>query len=139
MRITLDEFHKVVRTYGVKESDYRVVPGFYEQSLADVDPERVDRPRNIALAYIDCDLYSSTIQVLRFLSPRLRHGLILAFDDYYCWSETGLSGERAACNEVFRAHEKFQLLPYMQFGWNGMSFVVEDRALLAKDDRGPSW
>jgi O-methyltransferase len=130
MSISLDEFRKVVKTYGVREGGYRTVEGFYNKSLADVDPARSDRPRKIALAYVDCDLYSSTMDVLRFLHPRLRHGMILAFDDYFCWSETAVSGERAACSEVFGADHKFRLLPYLPIGWAGMSFVVEDRALL---------
>ena len=94
---------------------------------------------DIALAYIDCDLYSSTMQVLRFLSPRLRHGMILAFDDYYCWSQTAVWGERNACNEFFAGHSRFRLLPYIQFGWNGMSFIVEEKTLLSRGDLAASW
>jgi hypothetical protein len=47
--------------------------------------------------YIDCDLYSSTKTVMAFLGSRLKHGMIVALDDYYCYSATGISGERLAC------------------------------------------
>ena len=49
-------------------------------------------PTNIALAYIDCDMYSSTKTVLEFLLPRLKHGRTLAFDDYFCWADDRVSG-----------------------------------------------
>lgn len=89
-----------------------------------------------ALAYVDCDLYSSTAEVLRFLGTRLKHGMIVAFDDYYCWSGTAVSGERNACNEFFAGHPEFRLLPYLPFGWHGMSFVIEDKALLKRSEAG---
>lgn len=130
--MSLEDFHRVCRSHGMTDSDYRVVPGFYKDSLVDTDPARLDRPGNIALAYIDCDLFTSTVEVLRFLADRLRHGMILAFDDYYCWSETAVSGERNACNEFFANHPLFRLVPYLQFGWHGMSFVVEDKVLLKR-------
>ena len=54
------------------------------------------------MAYIDCNLYSSTVTVLEFLAPRLKHGMIVAFDDYFCWSPTQVSGERFALHEFTR-------------------------------------
>ena len=66
---------------------------------------------------------------LEFLMPRLKHGMIIAFDDYYCWSSTQVSGERKASSEFFQDNEYWALLPFVQYGWGGMSFVVEDRKL----------
>lgn len=137
MAITVEDFHAVCRSHGMKTGrDYEVIQGFYNATLADISTERNDRPRDIALAYIDCDLYTSTMDVLRFLEPRFKHGMIIAFDDYYCWTETAISGERNACNEVFAGHPRFRLLPYIQFGWHGMSFIIEDRAMLKRGEVG---
>jgi len=122
--MSLAEFDRTCAFRGVPRTAYTTVPGFYEQSLApcSVGP----RPTKIRLAYIDCDMYSSTKAVLQFLMPRLQHGMILAFDDYYCYSADLPSGERLAAAELF-GHEnaKWSLLPYVQFGWHGMSFIVE--------------
>ena len=136
MAISVDAFRRVCRTYGMADSDYRVVEGFYAESLADPDRNRRDLPQDIALAYVDCDLYSSAAEVLRFLGTRLKHGMIVAFDDYYCWSGTAVSGERNACNEFFADHPEFRLLPYLPFGWHGMSFVIEDKSLLRRSEAG---
>jgi len=128
MRTGLDEFHLICRYNRIPRSAYEVVPGYYEDTLADTSLGG-GLPSNIALAYIDCDLYSSTLSVLKFLLPRLKHGMILAFDDYYCWSGTQVSGERRACAEIFADNHEWVLVPYHQFGWPGMSFVVESKHL----------
>ena len=132
LKTALPEFHAICRRNGIPTSDYRVVPGFYSQSLGALAAG--DAPANIALAYIDCDLYSSTRDVLGFLMPRLKHGMILAFDDYFCWSPGRLSGERQAMLDCLGGHARWQLLPYVQFGWHGQSFVVEDRQIAAGGD-----
>ena len=128
MRTGLDEFHLLCRYNRIPRSDYEVIPGYYEVTLADTSLEG-GLPSNISLAYIDCDLYSSTLCVLKFLLPRLKHGMILAFDDYYCWSGTQVSGERRACAEIFLNAKEWALVPYVQFGWAGMSFLVERKSL----------
>jgi len=102
------------------------VPGFYSESL--VPDAAGPRPTSIAFAYIDCDLYSSTVDVLRYLDGHLRNGTILAFDDYFCFSETNPAGERVAAEEFFAQHATWQLVPFLRYGFAGMSFVVEARS-----------
>jgi len=128
MATPLNEFHQLCQLRGIDKKQYHVVPGFFNESL----PPLADtgEPRNICLAYIDCDLYSSTMDVLTFLLPRLKHGMIIAFDDYYCWSDSQLSDERLAMLEVFAANDQWHLLPYTNIGWHGASFIVEDKALI---------
>lgn len=121
------KFHELCAASGIPVTDYSVVPGFYRETL-DSSGAHVE-PRNISLAYVDCDLYSSARSVLSFLTPRLKHGMIIAFDDYFCWSSTQVSGERRAMLEAFDGLARWQLLPFMQFGWSGQSFVVEDKTI----------
>lgn len=125
----LDQFHKLCATQRVPRDAYNVVPGFYDKTLLPM--ANTEAPQNIALAYIDCDLYSSTKEVLQFLMPRLKHGMIIAFDDYFCWSATQISGERMAMLEFFSNNNEWELIPYMPFGWHGLSFVVEDKRLIS--------
>ena len=60
----------------------------------------------------------------------MKHGMIIAFDDYFCWSRSQISGERKAMLEFFSKNNRWQLVPYMQFGWHGNSFVVEDERVV---------
>ena len=55
--------------------------------------------------------------------------MIIAFDDYFCWSEAYISGERMAMLELFSGASDWNLVPYIQFGWHGLSFVVESKRL----------
>lgn len=131
MCTSLEEFRDTCRHNSIPESDYDVVPGFYQDTLRNGDTS-TNLPSNISLAYIDCDLYSSTRLVLKFLSNRLKHGMIIALDDYFCWSKNTVSGERKAFAEFFDGHDRFSLLPYCQYSWGGMSFILEDKRLLTK-------
>jgi hypothetical protein len=116
------EFHALCREFGLPGDDYTVVPGFYEQTLNPSANGR--RPSRIALAYVDCDLYSSTQAVLCFLEERLSNGSIVAFDDYFCYSPTQAPGERIAAAD-FLAVSRWEFVPYIQYGWHGMSFIAE--------------
>jgi O-methyltransferase len=132
MTTSLLKFHRLCEKRGIEAGSYKVTPGYYSDSLA--GNAMSERPSNIALAYIDCDLYSSTVAVLDFLSTRMKHGMIIAFDDYFCWSSTRISGERKAMLEFETKNPQWNFLPFIQYGWGGMSFVLEDRVFLHSAD-----
>ena len=119
----VDAFHNALLRLGVPRDAYTPVEGYYRDTLPPLGDQGA--PTDIALAYIDCDLYSSTVDVLRFLEPRLKHGMIVAFDDYYCWTATDVSGERAALHEFLTAHPEWNFFRYKDINWGGLSFVVE--------------
>ena len=124
---SLEDFQAACEANGIPGDAYTVVPGFFEQTLG--SRSATDPPQDIALAYIDCDLYSSTKTVLSFLGPRIKHGMIVAFDDYFNWSPTQIAGERRALMEFLRENPRWTCLRFQRIGWHGMSFVVEDRSL----------
>lgn len=122
MKMGLDEFRAACTRKGI--TNYEVVQGFYADTLPKQPADFLPAGK-IAMAYIDCDLYASTVQVLNFLKPRLQHGMILAFDDYWCYSKTDISGERKAFLEILVPEKHWRFEPYQPYGWAGASFVVE--------------
>jgi O-methyltransferase len=128
---SLEQFLENCRMWGVKRDEFEIVQGFYSDTLSpkSLDYERL--PHNIAIAYIDCDMYSSTKLVLDFLAPRLKHGMILAFDDYFYYSSTAIAGERLAFLEFRQSLPQFNFLPFIQYGGSALSFIVEDRSLFS--------
>jgi hypothetical protein len=122
MNTGVDEFRALCGRKGI--SNYDLIPGFYKDTLRTAAPAFFP-PGSIAFAYVDCDVYSSTLDVLRFLLPRLKPGMIVAFDDYWCFGEGKLSGERRAFLEVFASARGWRFEPYQPFHWAGMAFVVE--------------
>ena len=125
----VEEFYRTCNSHGIPQEIYTAVKGFYEDTLLQMANDAP--PQNIALAYIDCDMHSSTKAVLKFLAPRLKHGMILAFDDYFCWSADQISGERKAMMEFLDDNKKWNFTHYRDFGWAGSSFVVERADLTA--------
>ena len=120
MKSEVAEAHRHARWLGLRGGDYELASGFFCDTLTSGR-----EPRNIAFAYVDCDLFDSTLNVLRFLVARIKHGMVIAFDDYFCYSATHPSGERQACDQIFAELPQWRPVPYKQFGWHGMSFVVE--------------
>lgn len=129
-RFSVDEFVRACDEQKIPAADYSIVKGFYETTIGDAPAGTAGLPDDICIAYVDCDLYSSTRTVLQFLEPRLKHGMIIALDDYYCWSSAAVAGNRMAMLELAQRCTKFHFAPYLSFGWNGMSFVVESREIL---------
>lgn len=107
---------------GIPRTAYTTVPGYFDDTLPAIG---TGAPADIALAYVDCNMHSSTVTVLEFLLPRLKHGMILAFDDYYCWSATEVSGERAAFDQLYVDLPQWNFLRFKDPTWGGVSFVVE--------------
>ena len=123
----VDQFHEAVARFDIPREDYTTVEGYYDQSLPAIGD---GEPRDLALAYVDCNMYSSTVSVMEFLAPRLKHGMIVAFDDYYDYSPDHLSGERAALHEFLAEHPEWHFQFYRHITWAGIAFVVERSDLL---------
>ena len=126
----VEQFLEHCAMRGIPASRIEVVKGYYSDTLSPISPFHDRLPRDIAFAYVDCDLYTSTKSVLDFLAPRLKHGMILAFDDYFCLSSQAIAGERLAFLEMEGELSQFHFLPYIQYGTAALSFIVEDHALL---------
>lgn len=63
----------------VGDDRVRFFPGWFDETLPSYRwPDGYDR----LVAVVDCDLYSSTVEVLDFLEPRLDPGSLLFFDEF---------------------------------------------------------
>jgi hypothetical protein len=123
----VENFYKMCDEHGVPRSAYTAIEGYYNDSLPPLGDDQP--PNDIALVLLDCNLYSSTVTAMEFLAPRLKHGMIIAVDDYYCWSATDVSGERAALREFEAANPQWHFHRYRDLGWAGCAFVVESTTL----------
>lgn len=62
---------------------------FFKGLFSDTIPEYKKEAANIALIHIDCDLYSSTKDVLYGLNEYIKPNTILAFDEWFYESADG--------------------------------------------------
>lgn len=118
-----DTFERRLRRSGVEMARVTVTPGFFDATLTPERRAEIDLV-SAAIAWVDCDLYESTIPVLEFLTDVLVDGSVLCFDDWYCFKGHPDRGERRACSEWLERETGLQLTAYHTFGWAGQSFIV---------------
>lgn len=107
-----------VETRKIPAERLTVTEGLFDASLPKADKHR------IAVAWVDCDLYESTVPVLDFLTTQLQDGSVLVFDDWFCFHGRPDRGEQRACREWLDANPEISLVPWRDFHWAGRSFLV---------------
>ena len=120
---TKDQFIKIIKkNTGVKLKQSNIFEGFYSDIL---NESLLEKLPSIGLVYIDCDLYSSSKEVLNFIKKLLMNGSIIMLDDYYCSSKSGsLKGQRHAFDEFLSENSEFQIEHYKNFSDFGAMFLV---------------
>jgi hypothetical protein len=112
------EYERKLMGSGVDLSRAHIVPGFFDDSLKDL---QIDR--SFSVVWIDCDLYESTVPVLKWLTGKLVDGAVLCFDDWFTFSGRPDKGEQRAVAEWLAANPHVRLMPYRDFHWAGKSFL----------------
>jgi hypothetical protein len=119
----LEDFRKSVAEAGAPMDRVVVVPGWFDATLAEGSPATKQLPR-VSAAWIDCDLYSSTVPVLNFLATRLSVGSVLLFDDWRCFRNKPDRGQQLACRQWLALNPHITLHEFVDFGFHGVSFTV---------------
>jgi len=117
------DVEKNLNKFGVDWSRTFLIKGFFTESLN----ERIKKQHKmdkIAIALIDCDLYSSTAEVLNFIKDMLSNKCILMFDDWNCFGKDNIRGQRKAFNEFLEKNNDFVAKPYFSYSLYGQTFFV---------------
>ncbi len=104
------------------DSGWSVVRGMFDDTLRS---NPLTRP--VAIANLDCDLYSSSVEVLDHLLGHrlLPDGAILLMDDYNCNRANPSFGMRRAMRECFARTDGFyDYSEFLRYGWHGRAFFV---------------
>jgi O-methyltransferase len=117
------EFLEILRSKNLDLDRVLTVKGWFDQSLAPDSPATAAIGK-VAAAWIDCDLYESTLPVLDFLSDRLSVGSVLLFDDWRCFRNLADFGEQRACREWLARNPQIKLNDFVSFGFHGRAFTV---------------
>ncbi|MFN3161836.1 MAG: TylF/MycF/NovP-related O-methyltransferase [Rubinisphaera brasiliensis] len=112
MAYSQKDFSHFCEKAGVELSRVTPVPGFFEATLTDDMLAKLDIKPGRHIVHVDCDLYESTVLVLRFVEPVLEVGSIIMFDDWHSFDykqDPENWGEQRAFGE-WAEHEKFEKL-----------------------------
>jgi hypothetical protein len=118
------KFEASLRRRKVDLSRVSIHEGMFDETLSGPDSLRKLGVERASVVWIDCDLYASTVPVLRALSDVVDDGTVLIFDDWYCFNGRPDRGEQRACSEWLDAHPRIRLVEYQKFHWAGASFIV---------------
>lgn len=98
----------------------RIYDGWFKDTMEQLAPDT-----KLALLHVDCDLYSSTMDVLEYVFAHgmVSEGAAVLFDDYNCNRASPACGERKAWSECI---EKFHIecSDGGEYGWAGRKFYV---------------
>lgn len=115
------DFESNILKNGVDTTKVTTIKGWFNETLPGSKTYNVEK---IAVAWIDCDLYESTVPVLQFITPHLSVGSVIIFDDWRCYRNHPDFGEQRACREWLEKNRQIQLAELYSFGWNGIAFTV---------------
>jgi O-methyltransferase len=119
---SLEAFTGRLHSVQIEEQRVTAHQGWFDRTLAAGQP--ADEIAAVAVAWVDCDLYESTVPVLNFLASRLKPGSVVVFDDWGCYRNQPDSGEQRACREWLDANPQLRLDPLFSYGWTGRVFTV---------------
>ena len=87
---------------------------FYKGWFEDTIPKYLKIAQPIALLHIDCDLYSSTKTIFKYLHPYIQKGTILAFDEWcYNHNSSYNDHEQKAFYEFVNKHNiEYEFIDY---------------------------
>jgi O-methyltransferase len=113
----------VISQTSLQENRLITVSGFYSESLSSSLYNQLSL-RQASIVMIDCDLYSSTKDVLTFITPLLVDGSILIFDDWYAYKGSPFKGERLATFEWLQDNPNIVLSEFASRGTHQRAFIV---------------
>jgi O-methyltransferase len=122
--VSREQVEKNLRDYNADLSRISLFEGFFSDELFGSFTKKVNF-RTAALVLIDCDLYASTVPVLRFVADHLADGAIVLFDDYNCFKAADDRGQRRALREFLTEHPTLRFNPLRGFGWHGQGFRID--------------
>tara|TARA_Y100001968_G_scaffold307221_2_gene324834 strand:- start:19343 stop:20116 length:774 start_codon:yes stop_codon:yes gene_type:complete len=117
-----DKFKKIIKdkTY-FDMPKTNIIKGFYSDSLT---LELQNKLPKAGIIHIDVDLYSSAIEVLRFIKPLLVAGSLILFDDWYCFPAGSEKGERKAFNQFLKENTDIEYETWKAYSTFGKSIFI---------------
>ena len=117
----LETFEFNLKVAGVDRSRINIIAGDFRD--IDSDYPRLPPAGHIAVAHIDCDVYTAALAALNLLGDRLLDGALLMFDDYDSLLGAEHNGERRAVREWLDANPSFSLELYRCYGSTCRAFI----------------
>jgi hypothetical protein len=112
---------------GIDPEKVLLIEGYFEDSLTPLLKRQLLGlgSGKASVIHLDVDIYSSTIQALKFAYDFMQTGCWLLCDDYWCYQGASQFGTQKALREFLESHPEIRLQEYSSYqGWS-KAFIVE--------------
>lgn len=114
----VNNFKEIILKKGIKNNNINIIDGFFEDSLT-----KFKKNINPGIVNIDCDYYSSTVNVLSFLKNKLSSGTLIYFDDIHSFFGNPKKGMLAAIREFNENNNNIGIEPCPNFSGKYMNRI----------------
>lgn len=121
-----DVFNATLKNSGIDVKDVQIVKGWFNETL-NADTKKRLGLKSVSVAWIDADLYESTVPVLDFIYDLIVDGTILVFDDWYFFKGNPNQGEQRAFREWLAKHPELSASEFHKYFWHGNSFIIHKK------------
>ncbi len=117
----------VANTSGLNEEDITLVKGNFSETLPGFDVGSLQKWGPCLAVNVDCDLYSSSVDVFRFIDGIVTTGTWLLLDDYWCYRGSPNHGQRRAFEEWMRSSKRVGATEYTNYNGLSKAFIVHEK------------
>lgn len=89
-----------------------------------VDINKFIPDESIAIALLDMDLGSPTLQALEWMKPKLKSGSVVIFDEFFAYRGAPNLGESGAWESFLQNNPKIKGREYIRYGDGGVGFQL---------------
>ena len=115
----------------VPSSKVVMVEGAYQHTLQDAglaDTRATIGETQAAVIHIDCDVEEPAKLALDFMTPYMRQGTLLLFDEFDVNRADNAKGERAALRAWLKENPGFEIEPYRCYHVHARSFILHKKS-----------
>jgi O-methyltransferase len=113
-----------IASAGLDMSRVTTTKGWFTDTLNIKTAENIGL-KDISIAYIDCDVYESTKDVLNFILPYIKTGTVLIFDDWFRNKGNSSHGVQGAVLDWLDQNKKITLQHFYNCDTRTALFIVE--------------
>jgi O-methyltransferase len=116
-------FKDRLRAAKVDMSRVTITSGWFNHSLTTHTAAKLKLDQ-IAVAYVDCDVYESALDVLNFITPHLKTGAVLICDDWFRNRGLASAGVQGAVIEWLKRNPRISLQHFHSSDTRTAVFIV---------------
>jgi len=123
-----------IRKNGVDLNRVTTTKGWFNESLDSRCAKEI-KLSDISIAYIDCDLFESTVPILNFITPFIKTGTVLIFDDWFRNGGYKDNGVQGAVLNWLDKNDDIVLQHYYSSDTRTATFIVRKSSGKFKHDK----